>query len=1028
MSTNTLTVILQAVDNMSGIVNGALSNVSSKLDGWAKSYKNFATQAQNVSQSSAFAAMAVGAAMAHPLKKFSEYDQALAGLKTSMMDVNGVVNEQLLGSMDKYARELGNKFKGNQADMLAMFYELSTSGVEAHQILNGLGEATAQYATLTHQSYESVGKSFAKLSNEMGITNKALYPTDSAQHDAYISFADSLQRAHYLGVKPDDMLYALGRSAGGMKLLQQQGAEAFKTLVPFYTMLIRGGATGEKAGTNAVAAALNIIDPTRIDKANKALKGMGENFQLAFLDKDGNIPKGENFIRSFYEQAQKLQGLSVKEQGIIGKLLMGGGFDQQIWQQMVSMGVKGYDELSQAMARQADIAKKNAEIQRTLGNTFENTMSMFENLEIDWVKTFSNDLKGLLTDRVQPFIEGMQTWMGHHQELARAVGLGGLAFIGLSAATAIASGGIYVIVKSISNLLSIASGAIGAVQKLGQFIGILKPLKEGVTAGSAFKDLFKAGLSLVKNPYVLAFMAVGAAAVYAYNHSEKLRKTLYDSLPFLNPEKYSDFVGPSQESRWDRFQRRLQMIPEGINRVRSAYAEWTGHQNRTGFVGPKALEGKGLAPPEQLTTWQKIGRGWGEFVDGYSAKVAKLREAHEKHERGYLLSPRAEKGFQDIFGGMKSPKGMEFKLPQIDWSKHLQTLKEGIPSMSSIKQLGTNFMGNLGQLKMPELKMPAFKMPEFQGMKEFINGFKKAPQEIAQAMSAMKNSLSGMKSLVGSNLKNAFSGIGEAISSALSRAGSQIMAWVSSTRARMVSGIASIRASVASAFNGISTAISGAFSRASAVVSAFVSSARAKLVGGFQQIAASAGAAASAIAARLQAAFNSALAAAGSFVSGVIAKLNSMYSQVMALAGRMFAAGRRIVENIARGISSGIGMVTAAIGKVAAAIMSHMPRSPAKEGPLRDIQKINIVGTIAETMRPAPIVKASEKVALATKNSLNRNLSLVHSKGRSGHTTHHYSPTINVAGNSPDIRSEVDAALKVAFKQYARKQTLNYAS
>jgi hypothetical protein len=998
MADTTLTVLLQGIDNLSGVVNSAVSNVTSKLDGLAKGTKAFATQAQNVSQSSAFAAMAVGAAMAHPLKQFAEYDEALAGLKTSMMDVNGVVDQAMLGKLDAYARQLGNTFKGNQADMLAMFYELTTSGVEAQAVLNGLGEATAQYATLTHQSYESVGRSFAKLANEMGITNKALYPTADKQHEAYISFADSLQRAHYMGVKPDDMLYALGRSAGGMKLLQQQGAEAFKTLVPFYTMLIRGGATGEKAGTNAVAATLNMLDPTRIDKANKALKGMGESFQLAFLDKEGNIPKGENFIRSWYEQAEKLQGLSVKEQGIIGKLLMGGGYDQQIWQQMVSMGVKGYDELSQAMARQAGIAKKNEEIQKTLGMTFENTMSMFENVEIDWVQTFANDLKGLMKDTVQPFLLGMQDWIGQHQELARNIGLGGLAFIGFSAATAIASGGLYVMAKALSNILSMGSGAIKIFQKLGEGAGLLQKVTAtgkvgglGSLIGGIPTNLGSLA-RLAFNPWVLA-AAVTTAAIYKYwtpigdffgglwggikestqGHTSNMQKALSDTGTWFaeampNVTHYAkaigDFFSITKEGHNQSWAQKGTEIGQWFGNQVAAIDKGVGQSRQDGILSGAFWENAGT----------KIQSVFSKVKSEYAHMGAGLANMGPTIMSG--LGPVMEVGsrIKTLMKGL-SPFSV------------MDTLMQGIPSMGSIKGLGGNFMGNIS------------------GMKEKIVG-------------AFRG--------IGPAIASAFSNVGSSISGALGRAGSAIMSWVSSSRARMVAGFHSMASAAGQAMNGIGRAISGAFSRASSVMSSFISSARAKLVGGFHQIAASAGAAAQAISSRLQAAFHSALAAAGTFVAGVIAKLNTMYSQVMAIAGRMLAAGRRIVENIARGIESGIGRIAAAMSRVAAAIMSHMPQSPAKEGPLRNINRINIVGSIADTMKPAPIVKATERVAMAARTGLHNRITLPRGGSHKSSTTH-FSPTINVSGGSGDVRSEVQAAIKVAFKEFSRKESLGYA-
>lgn len=61
-------------------------------------------------------------------------------------------------------------------------------------------------------------------------------------------------------------------------------------------------------------------------------------------------------------------------------------------------------------------------------------------------------------------------------------------------------------------------------------------------------------------------------------------------------------------------------------------------------------------------------------------------------------------------------------------------------------------------------------------------------------------------------------------------------------------------------------------------------------------------------------------------------------------------AGANIVKSIADGIWNAIGYVTDAIGNVAQAIRDFLPFSPAKEGPLRDLNKLNFGGTIADSI------------------------------------------------------------------------------
>ncbi|HAM79604.1 tape measure protein [Ornithinibacillus bavariensis] len=61
-------------------------------------------------------------------------------------------------------------------------------------------------------------------------------------------------------------------------------------------------------------------------------------------------------------------------------------------------------------------------------------------------------------------------------------------------------------------------------------------------------------------------------------------------------------------------------------------------------------------------------------------------------------------------------------------------------------------------------------------------------------------------------------------------------------------------------------------------------------------------------------------------------------------------AGKNIVQSIADGIKGAIGKVKDAIGKVTQKIRDFLPFSPAKEGALRDIMKIQIPQSIAESI------------------------------------------------------------------------------
>src|SRR5699024_6514196 len=81
--------------------------------------------------------------------------------------------------------------------------------------------------------------------------------------------------------------------------------------------------------------------------------------------------------------------------------------------------------------------------------------------------------------------------------------------------------------------------------------------------------------------------------------------------------------------------------------------------------------------------------------------------------------------------------------------------------------------------------------------------------------------------------------------------------------------------------------------------------------------------------------------------SAVSNGIRSAYNTVINFVSRFRDAGRRIVTSIADGIKGAIGNVTGAIGNIAGAIRNFLPFSPAKEGPLKDLDKLNFGGTIS---------------------------------------------------------------------------------
>ena len=124
---------------------------------------------------------------------------------------------------------------------------------------------------------------------------------------------------------------------------------------------------------------------------------------------------------------------------------------------------------------------------------------------------------------------------------------------------------------------------------------------------------------------------------------------------------------------------------------------------------------------------------------------------------------------------------------------------------------------------------------------------------------------------------------------------------------------------------------------------------------------------------------------------------------------KLVECGIKIPMMIAKGILSGVGKVTEAIKKVTQSIRDHLPHSPAKTGPLKDLHKIKISETIATAIKPKPISSAIANALNINSYGLKPN---VRGGISGGSTVIHYNPTININGGSNQAKNEFSQMLK----------------
>lgn len=163
----------------------------------------------------------------------------------------------------------------------------------------------------------------------------------------------------------------------------------------------------------------------------------------------------------------------------------------------------------------------------------------------------------------------------------------------------------------------------------------------------------------------------------------------------------------------------------------------------------------------------------------------------------------------------------------------------------------------------------------------------------------------------------------------------------------------------------------------------------------------------------------------GKAIAGIIVKLTE-------LVAKAFECGRKITSMLAEGIMSGLTKVKNCIVKVAQVIRDHLPHSPAKTGPLKDLNKVKIVETIASTIKPMPLKNAMTKtLSFMTNGTLNV------SKGQIGTSSGasfvvQYNPTITISGTESKeefvklLKRHKDEVVNIMKREFERKERLAY--
>jgi len=93
--------------------------------------------------------------------------------------------------------------------------------------------------------------------------------------------------------------------------------------------------------------------------------------------------------------------------------------------------------------------------------------------------------------------------------------------------------------------------------------------------------------------------------------------------------------------------------------------------------------------------------------------------------------------------------------------------------------------------------------------------------------------------------------------------------------------------------------------------------------------------------------------ALGALAGNIRSAMNQALSIVTGLGKSFFDAGRSLIASIASGIASAAARVVDSVKGVVARVRSFLPFSPAKEGPLKDLDKLDFSGPLIESIKNA---------------------------------------------------------------------------
>lgn len=457
----------------------------------------------NAGGSALAAGAATGAAVAAPVMAYATAEDAATQMRVALMKRGGQVTADY-EKINALANELGNRLPGTTADFQNMMTMLIRQGLPAQNILTGVGTATAYLGVQMKMVPEQAAEFTAKLQDATRTANEDM-----------LGLTDTIQRAYYLGVDPNNMLEAYKGLGPTMDMIKRKGLDGANAMAPFMIMMDQAGMRGESAGNAINKVIKKGLDVDKIQKVQQALaKSKGIKLDLDFTDGKGEFGGFEKMMA----QLSKLKKLdTVTRMQVLSDLYGDDKETNEVLSKIIEKGQAGYDDVLLRMKDQADLQSRVNVQLGTLKNLWDAASGTFTNTLVAFGEAIAPELKAV-TQWIGQTAEATGRWAKENPVLSNAI----MKTIAILAVLLVSFGAVATAIAAFLGPLAMAKMAMTTLGiSLGSGVGTIGLIGNAIKwLGGVFATV---GRALIMNPIGAIITAIAVAAYLIYEYWEPIK-------------------------------------------------------------------------------------------------------------------------------------------------------------------------------------------------------------------------------------------------------------------------------------------------------------------------------------------------------------------------------------------------------------------------------------------------------------------------------------------------------------------------